>query len=74
MSFSIILSVGKYGGFNLHTVRGKHTGGIERRICCGWVAVSLLTPEFDQFLDNIMESFKVRIEEAKADIIRRYCL
>jgi hypothetical protein len=55
MSFSIIISVGGYGGFYYSKGVAKPITGQERRICIGWVAISLLTPEFDKYLDNVMK-------------------
>lgn len=48
MSFSIILSVGKYGGFYLQR------GEAMKRICLGWVAVTLITPEYDDRMTTLM--------------------
>jgi hypothetical protein len=53
MSFSIIVSVGKYGGFYQSIFKKGGILGAERRICLGWIALSLLTPEFDSFMGNI---------------------
>jgi hypothetical protein len=53
MSFSIILSVGKYGGFYQSLFKKEGILGTEKRICLGWIAISLLTPEFDCFMGNI---------------------
>jgi hypothetical protein len=55
MSFSIIISVGKYGGFNLSNSVRKEIPGYEKRVCLGWIAVSVLSPEWDQFLDSFMD-------------------
>jgi hypothetical protein len=55
MSFSIILSVRKYGGFYILKSKRTEIPGYEVRICLGWIAVSLLNPEWDQVLDSLME-------------------
>jgi hypothetical protein len=55
MSFSIIISVGKYGGFNYHKSNRTELPGYELRLCLGWIGISLLNPEWDQFLDSFME-------------------
>jgi len=55
MSFSIILSVGKYGGFNIRNSIRTEIPGYEKRICLGWIALSLLNPEWDNVLDLLME-------------------
>ena len=53
MSFTLMISVGRYGGFH-NQLKGYHGKcGDERRIVLGWVAIGILTPEFDVYLDNI---------------------
>jgi hypothetical protein len=53
MSFSIIISVGKYGGFYIAKSIRTEIPGYEIRICLGWIAVSLLNPEFDEYISQI---------------------
>lgn len=48
MSFSIILSVGKYGGFYIHN------GDAVKRICFGWIAITVIRPEFDEVFKQVM--------------------
>jgi hypothetical protein len=48
MSFSIILSVGKYGGFYLQN------GHAMKRICLGWIAITAIVPEFDETFNKVM--------------------
>jgi len=48
MSFSIILSVGKYGGFYLQN------GHAMKRICLGWIAITAIVPEFDETFYEVM--------------------
>lgn len=55
MSFSIILSVGKYGGFYLQN------GEAMKRICLGWIAFTLIIPEFDESFEKIMRMAGVRL-------------
>jgi len=49
MSISIILSVGKYGGFYLQN------GDAMKRICLGWIAITAIVPEFDEVFNEIMQ-------------------
>lgn len=53
MSFSIILSVGKYGGFYIAQSIRTTIPGYEKRICFGWIAISLFTPEFDEYINGL---------------------
>ena len=48
MSFSLILSFGKYGGF--YCYNGKSM----KRICLGWIALTLIIPEFDESFKGVM--------------------
>ena len=55
MSFSLILSVGSYYGFNFHSSKRTEVPGYEKRISLGWIAISLINPEWDRVLDLLME-------------------
>lgn len=48
MSFSIIISVGKWGGIYWYW-------GVFKRLCLGWVALTLFTPEWDCVMNRLME-------------------
>lgn len=49
MSFSIILSIGKYGGFYIQN------GNAMKRLCFGFVALTIVVPEFDEIFHKIIE-------------------
>jgi hypothetical protein len=55
MSFSIILSVGKYGGFYFTN------GDAIKRICVGWVAITVIIPEFDETFKEVMAAGGVKL-------------
>lgn len=55
MSFSLILSVGKYGGFYLQN------GEAMKRICIGWFALTLIIPEFDEAFNAVMQTAGVKL-------------
>lgn len=55
MSFSIILSVGKYGGFYIQN------GFAMKRICFGWVAITVIVPEFDETFNKVMNAAGVSL-------------
>lgn len=62
MSFSLIISVGPYGGFYLQN------GTIMKQICIGWISFILLIPEWGDHLSLIMarqKFYRERIEELK---------
>ena len=48
MSFSIILSAGKYGGFYIQN------GETMKRLCLGWIAFTVIKPEFDETFNEVM--------------------
>ena len=49
MSFSIILSVGAYGGF--YIIRRDTF----KRICIGYLALTFIVPEFDEIINKLIE-------------------
>jgi len=49
MSFSLIVSVGKYGGFYFLN------GDIMKKVCLGWVALYLIVPAYDDVVWSILE-------------------
>jgi len=49
MSFSLIVSVGKYGGFYFLN------GDTMKKVCLGWVALYLIVPEYDDVVWSILE-------------------
>lgn len=53
MSFSIIFSVGKYKGFDVRV-------GIQKQLVLGWFSISLVVPEFDQVVDELIAYSWVR--------------
>ena len=55
MSFSFILSVGKYGGFYLQN------GDAMKRICIGWIALTAIVPEYDVTFKEVMEKGGVKL-------------
>lgn len=50
MSFSIIISVGKYGGIYLQN------GYAMKRVCLGWIAITAIVPEFDETFKEVMRA------------------
>lgn len=50
MSCSIILSIGKYGGFYITN------GTALKRICLGWIAITIVIPEFDDVFHEVMRA------------------
>jgi hypothetical protein len=50
MSFSFIISIGKYGGFYITN------GNAMKRLCLGCIAFTLIIPEFDIAFHKVMES------------------
>jgi hypothetical protein len=57
MSFSIVLSVGKWGGFYLQN------GTAMKRVCMGFVAITAIVPEFDEIFNKIIEKREKIVEE-----------
>lgn len=55
MSCSIILSIGKYGGFYITW------GTTFKRVCFGWVAITVIKPEFDDTFKEVMEIGGVKL-------------
>ena len=49
MSCSIILSIGKYGGFYITN------GAAFKRVCLGWIALTVIVPEFDVTFKEVMD-------------------
>jgi hypothetical protein len=58
MSFSVIFSFGKYGGFYLMNRECM------KRICLGWIAITLITPECDEVFHVVMDKGTEMIETA----------
>ena len=48
MSFSVMLSVGKYGGFYITR------GDVFKRVCLGFVAVTITVPEYDEIFNSLI--------------------
>lgn len=48
MNCSIVISIGKYGGFYYHNEYTK-------RICLGWIAITYIPQDFDDMILDICE-------------------
>ena len=57
MSFSIIISFGKWGGIYGKRNKLEWTEGSNTRLCLGYVALDILTPENDEYLNRIGRLF-----------------
>jgi hypothetical protein len=53
MSFSLILSVGRYGGFYTEIAHRTEIPGNVYRLCLGWISFDIFTPEIDEYLDQL---------------------
>ena len=50
VSFSLIISVGPWGGFYIQN------GDAQKRICLGWFAFTLIVPEYDEVMKKAMNT------------------
>jgi len=63
MSVSIVLSIGKYGGFYFRRTNGTMVKNV--RLCLGWVSFDIMTPELDVYLDNLLGAVRSILADIK---------